>query len=85
MSAAVAHPEIGTDAQGRIYVVETIPACCTSDDVCRLLDLSKAQFFHLRKQGRFPIPEITPRIDSRPRFAGEKVRAYIVGRSRESK
>ena len=54
-----------------------IPMVCTSADVCRILRLSQSQFFKLRAQGRFPIPEIQPPIGSHPRFRGVDVRRYI--------
>lgn len=60
-------------------LVETIPATCSIADVCRLLDISPGQFFALRKEGTFPIPEIEPRLDRRPRFSGEDVRRYLAG------
>ena len=60
-------------------VSEPIPMVCTIADICRLLHVSHAQFFALRKAGRFPIPEIEPRLDRRPRFSGDAVRQYIDG------
>lgn len=61
------------------YAVEAIPATCTVADVCRLLQLSQRQFFSLRAAGTFPIPEILPKLDRRPRFRGEDVRRYLAG------
>ena len=61
------------------YAVEPIPATCTVADVCRLLHLSQRQFFTLRAAGTFPIPEVLPRLDRRPRFSGELVRRYLAG------
>jgi hypothetical protein len=60
-------------------VGEPIPAICTIEDICRLLRLSESQFFALRRLGTFPIPEHLPRLDRRPRFKGEHVKAYIEG------
>lgn len=56
-----------------------IPMVCTIDDVCRILQLSESQFFNLRRQGRFPIPELLPKIDKRPRFRGVDVRRFVNG------
>lgn len=56
-----------------------IPTVCTVADVCRILRLSQRQFFALRAAGRFPIPEILPRLDRRPRFRGIDVQRYLSG------
>lgn len=60
-------------------VDQPIPMVCTIDDVCRILQVSESQFFNLRRTGRFPIPEIQPRLDKRPRFRGADVRSFITG------
>ena len=62
-----------------IAVGEPIPAICTIEDVCRVMRISESQFFVLRRQGTFPIPEHLPRLDRRPRFLGENVRKYLAG------
>ena len=63
----------------------SIPMVCTIEDVCRILRLSASQFFKLRAQGRFPIPEILPPLGGRPRFRGADVRRWInEGRVRRS-
>lgn len=62
-----------------LMVDEPIPMVCTIEDICRILQLSESQFFNLRKQGVFPIPEIQPRLDKRPRFRGVDVRRYVNG------
>ena len=58
---------------------QPIPHVCTITDVCRILQISEAQFFVLRKRGQFPIPPIEPPIAKGPRFAGEHVRQYLRG------
>ena len=59
-------------------VGETIPLVCLVDDVCRLLRISRAQYFSLRKRGLFPIPEIEPRVGD-PRYHGADVQRYLQG------
>lgn len=61
-------------------LADDIPTTCTVADVCRILQISQATFYARRKAGTFPIPELDPPVDSRPRFAGEKVRQYLDGR-----
>lgn len=65
--------------------VATIPACCTAADVIRILQISERQFYQLRRDGTFPIPEIDPPLDARPRFSGELVARYIAGDLRRHK
>ena len=60
-----------------LTVHESLPMVCTIDVVCRALDISRAQFFALRKAGKFPIPELLPKIDHRPRFSGAAIQAYL--------
>lgn len=60
-------------------LAEAIPTVCTVADVCRILQVSESQFYVLRRKGAFPIPAIDPPIDSRPRFLGAHVQAYISG------
>lgn len=61
-----------------------IPMVCTIADVCRILQLSPSQYYRLRADNKFPIPEIQPRIGGRARFRGTDVRRYIFGESRRS-
>jgi len=63
----------------RPRLVAQVPAVCTIDDLAELLKISKQQIFALRAKKSFPIPEIMPRIDSRPRFSGETVSRYLHG------
>lgn len=60
-------------------VDDPTPMVCTIADVCRILQIKESQFHALRRQGRFPIPEIEPRLDKRPRFRGIDVRRYVNG------
>ena len=62
-----------------------IPAVCTVEVLCRVLNMAQSQLYLLRKQGTFPIPDIQPAIDKRPRFRGADVQAYIDGRLRPAK
>jgi predicted DNA-binding transcriptional regulator AlpA len=59
-------------------VGDPIPLVCSSSDVCRLVRISRSQYYLLKKQGRFPIPEIEPRIGD-SRYYGEDVRRYLAG------
>lgn len=58
---------------------ERIPTVCRVADILRILQMSSSQFFALRKQGTFPIPELEPPLDSNPRFLGADVQAYLNG------
>jgi hypothetical protein len=64
-----------------LTLTDTIPMVCTSEDVCRALNISRSTFHRLRRTRKFPIPELDPRIDDRPRFAGQKVREYLDGKA----
>ena len=48
-------------------------------EVARLLAISLATFHERRKSREFPIAEVTPRLDRRPRFRLGDVRAYVRG------
>jgi len=58
---------------------DRIPKVCTVSDICRALNISERQFYDLRAQQRFPIPEIRPRITRGPRFSGVDVELYLEG------
>jgi hypothetical protein len=58
-------------------VSDAIPKTCTIADICRHMNISRAQFHALRKEGTFPIPELLPKLDLRPRFSGEAVQQYL--------
>lgn len=60
-------------------VDQPIPMVCLIDDICRILQMSESQFHTLRRHGQFPIPELLPKIGSRPRFRGVDVRRYVNG------
>lgn len=57
--------------------VEQIPACCTVDQLCRLLQISRRTYYEQKALGTFPIPEIEPRIGGRSKFSGELIRRYL--------
>ena len=71
-----------TPAAGLALVDEPIPMVCFLDDLVRLLRISLPQIHDLRKAGVFPLREITPPLDRRPRWYGDTVRAYLQGESR---
>lgn len=62
-------------------LADKIPTTCTVADVCRILQISQGTFYLQRRRGTFPIPELSPPVDSRPRFAGIHVQQYLEGRT----
>lgn len=54
----------------RVYFIE---------DLCRELRVARRTVERLRADGQFPIPEILPRLDDRPRWSTAKVDAYVEG------
>ena len=48
-------------------------------EVARLLGVSLATFHQRRRSGTWPLPELLPRLDRRPRFARATVEAYLRG------
>ncbi len=59
--------------------LETIPQVCLVTDVCRILKMSRMQFYALKRAGRWPLPEISPKLDRRPRYRGADVQLLIDG------
>lgn len=51
-------------------------------EVSQLLGISLATFHERRKTHEFPIREVTPRLDRRPRFRLGDLRAYVRGERR---
>lgn len=64
----------------RMTLRDRLPKTCTLEDVCRALNISRATYYARQAENKFPIPELLPRLDRRPRFSGEKVLAYLEGR-----
>jgi hypothetical protein len=62
-------------------LVGKIDPVCTLDEVCAVLKMSRRNANRLRKIGAFPVPEMQPAFDDRPRFSGEDVIAAIRARS----
>lgn len=58
-------------------VLERIPVVCTLEEANAILRISRSSAARMRKLGTYPIPEMTPPIDDRPRFAGEDILAEI--------
>lgn len=56
-----------------------LPRVLFGPQVAKLLGISLATFHALRKSGTFPVCEIVPRLDRRPRFSRDRVLAYIRG------
>lgn len=60
-------------------VLETVPATCLIEDVCRLLKISPSQFFEKRaylQEIGVLVPQAT-RIDRRPRFQGAPIARFL--------
>lgn len=51
-------------------------------EVAALLGISLGTFHERRKEHTFPIREVTPRLDRRPRFRLGDVRAWVRGERR---
>jgi predicted DNA-binding transcriptional regulator AlpA len=78
-------------------VTAPLPLICFAEDVCEALGISRATLKRLRRHGAFPIPEIYPPLDKRPRWSRAAVDAYVeqtqltrgrlrvVGRSRRAR
>ena len=47
------------------------------DDMARLLRTSRSTIERRLRDGSFPIPELLPRIDKRPRWSRRAVNAYL--------
>jgi hypothetical protein len=63
-------------------IIERVPLVCTLDDVCRLLRISRAHAWRMRRDRIFPVRELEPNFDDRhPRFSGEDVLAVVRQRS----
>lgn len=60
-------------------VAERLPKVLTVKDVCRVLNISLAQFYLLKRKGTFPIQELLPKVTRGPRFAGADVQRYLDG------
>jgi predicted DNA-binding transcriptional regulator AlpA len=53
-------------------------------EVAELLAISLATFHERRRWRDFPISEVTPRLDRRPRWRLGDVRAYVRGKHAQS-
>jgi len=62
-------------------LIERIPPVCTFDEANRFLRLSRRKGEQLRKDRCYPVPEMLPPFDDRPRFSGEDILAAIRARS----
>jgi hypothetical protein len=61
-------------------LIERIPPVCTLEETCEILRMSRRNADRLRKLGAFPVPEMQPPFDDRPRFSGEDILAAIRAR-----
>jgi hypothetical protein len=68
-------------ALGPDELIERIPPVCTFDEANRILRLSRSNAKRLRTLKCYPVPEMLPPFDDRPRFAGEDILAAIRARS----
>jgi hypothetical protein len=62
-------------------LIERVPIVCTFDEANRFLRLSRSTGEKLRRLGCYPVPEMQPAFDDRPRFSGEDILAAIRSRS----
>ena len=61
------------------FTIDSIPAVLTVQDLCRVLRVSRAQYYRMRDDGRFPIPPIVGLGDRKTLFSGAVVRAFLTG------
>jgi hypothetical protein len=62
-------------------LIERVPLVCTLDEANHFLRISRSTSDKLRRLGCYPVPEMQPRFDDRPRFSGEDILAAIRSRS----
>ena len=60
---------------------DTWPLVLTFDEVCQIFRLGKRSGQRLRQFGRFPVPELLPRVAGSPRYAREDVLHAVKVRS----
>jgi predicted DNA-binding transcriptional regulator AlpA len=53
-----------------------IPPVCRIEDICRIWQKSRRTFQRLRRQGAFPVPEITPG-ERHPRWSGAEFEKFL--------
>jgi hypothetical protein len=72
------------DKGGPVRDLDALPddALVFGPEVARLLAISLATFHERRRYREFPIAEVLPRLDRRPRFRLGDVRAYVRGEYR---
>lgn len=63
---------------------EEIPLVCFIDDLCRVLRVSRTTVEKLRRHQVFPIPELLPALDKRPRWSRDAVQAFLASGRRLS-
>jgi hypothetical protein len=61
--------------------IEKLPLVCTFEEANKHLRLSRSNAKRLRAQGCYPVPELSPPLDARPRFSGEDILAAVRARS----
>jgi hypothetical protein len=61
--------------------IEKLPLVCTFDEANRALRLSRRKAERLRREQCYPVPEMQPPFDDRPRFSGEDILAAVRARS----
>jgi hypothetical protein len=74
----------GADRAGHTRDLDALSddALVFGPDVAQLFGISLATFHERRKTHEFPIREVTPRLDRRPRFRLGDLRAYVRGERR---
>ena len=60
---------------------ETWPVLLRFEEVCTILDIRPSTGYRDRANGRFPVPELKPRVAGGPRYAREDVLHAIRVRS----
>lgn len=71
-------------ARQPLQVGDTLPARLFSDDLMRIFNIRKTQFYRLLEAGKFDRFEIRPRIGRRT-WSGKLVMAYLNGEAGSSR
>src|SRR5215831_3620930 len=62
--------------------IETLPAVCGWQELCRIFSISRSRFYELDQEGAFDRFKLRPGVGPK-RFAGALIQAYLLGRPTE--
>lgn len=76
--------DIVGELRDRVRVGEPLPARCLQEDLMRIFQIQRTQFYRLVKAGKFDRFEIRPRIGRRA-WSGKLIERYLNGESGSSR